>query len=80
MGNEERTLLSTGALARRTNRSQSLIRLLVSSGEISPPLVLDGSGRHVWPAAMVPEVERALARRAERSRGGRQKRSEAAVA
>ena len=54
-------LLSTGALARRLGRSTSGIRKLERQGRIPAAIVIEGSGRKVWPGDVVAEIERSLA-------------------
>ncbi len=66
-------LVSTGGLATRLGVSQSLIAKLERNGTIPKGIVIEGSGRKVWPAADVALIQARLNERraAGRQRGGR---------
>lgn len=53
-------LVSTGEVARRTNRSISGIKRLVDRGAIPPGVLITGSGRRVWRLEELPAIEEAL--------------------
>ena len=60
MINATSELVSTGEVARRTNRSISGIKRLVDRGAIPPGVLITGSGRRVWRIEDLPAIERAL--------------------
>jgi len=63
-------LVSTGGLAARLGCSQSLITRLEQTGVIPRGIVIEGSGRKVWPTSDVDLIRaRFNARRATARRG-----------
>ncbi len=62
------TLMSAGEIRRRLGRSKSGFQKLVTEGTIPRPIVVAGTGRHVWPEAAWPDIEEAVRTRVDRRR------------
>ena len=61
-------LLSSGEIARRLGIGMTMTHKLVRAGAIPQPVVIEGSGRFVWPSEQWPAIERAFLERPNRRR------------
>jgi len=64
-------LLSTGELQRRLGVSKTYVRRLAREGTIPRPVVITGSGRHVWPGDQWPLIQQGFLNREDRRRKDR---------
>jgi len=64
-------LLSSGEIAKRLGVGMTTTHKLLREGVIPQPVVIEGSGRFVWPSDQWPAIERAFLARPHRRRRDR---------